>query len=409
MTVSRLHGITRLFQVIVHNNCLRRGWEVSSIRNSLRHQIADRIFADYITSGKLSVGSTLPTMRELQTQYSVSSNTILSAVSIMESWGVVESRRGSGCYVKQVQKTHPIKGNNSIGLICNSVASHLMREITIGADRICHANGYSTTVATIGLDYDEERYQVRRMVDAGCSGIVLYPVPRTYEQARNDYINTKYPDVPIVLVDLALPSQKRSQVVFDNYRLGLDMTMYLLGKGHRRIAFLDYTAGGEPRLHRSIMDRKAGHEAAMVSAGNRVDPHDCWTVSKEPHLDYTEVFVKLLRYWMEQTDRPTAVIAMEDSKAVLMQLLAQELGIRVPDQLEIVGFDDLPVGRFLRPSFATSQPDFARSGEVAMQIVLQHIRGEVVEPVTYMLPVPIVERRASILGCSNISLLKDDL
>lgn len=376
---------------------------VTRLHKTLRHKIADAILSDYIDNGKLASGAALPTVRDLQREYAVSSGTILSAIAILETQGIVKSRHGSGCYItgnsdEPSQSNGNQNSTRSLGLICNSSVDYFQSRLHRGVDAVCHEHGYSVTVAATNYSYEEEQAQVERLIDAGCEGIVLYPVVRTKEQAKTDYLNTKYLDFPIVVVDLALPGQKRPQVLFDNYQLGRDMTMYLLDKGHRRIAFMDYRRKDTEFVHRSTMERYRGYLDAMKSAGRSVQDQDLWVLNHTMQEDATDSVSEILHDWLDRKDRPTAVIALEDARAALTITVARELGISVPEDLEIVGFDDLPVGRIIRPHFTTSKPDFVRAGEVAARLLMQLINGDMDKSVVYVLSVPIKERETRALS-----------
>jgi len=374
---------------------------VNSMRKTLRHKVADSILADFIRAGRLGPGDALPTVRELQKKYGVSSGTILSAIAILETQGVIVSRHGSGCYVSEPSEESAGNGNHVkyIGLICGTARADIFKRLQSGVDFMAEQNGYSVILSCTNFSYEEEQEQVKRLIEAGCEGIIIYPAVRSVDQARKDYLNTRYLDFPIVLVDLALPTHKRSQVLLDNYRAGYDMTEFLLAKGHKRIAFMDYRTEETEFVHRSVMDRYRGYLAAMRAADRPVDPHDRWVLREQMHEDATRTVAQMLMDWMEQIDRPTALIALEDNRAALTISIALELGIKIPEELEVVGFDDLPIGRIIRPHITTTRPDFARAGELAVEILLQHIRKEIDGPVTYMLPVPIKPREAVSLDC----------
>ncbi|MCE5197723.1 MAG: GntR family transcriptional regulator [Armatimonadota bacterium] len=367
------------------------------MRKTLRHRIADSILSDYISNGKLNAGEVLPTVRDLQREYGVSCSTVLSAISILETQGLVESRHGSGCYIAEnkneiMQGNTAKSGTRSLGLICNSRIDLFQSQLHRGMDTVCREQGYGVMVAATNYVYEEEQLQVQRLIDAGCEGIALYPVVRTKAQVKSDYLNSRFTDFPIVVVDLALPGQKRPQVLFDNYRLGRDMTRYLLNKGHKRIAFMDYRTQDSEFVHRSTMDRYKGYLDAMKAAGRPVEESDRWMLDKSMQQDATDSVARLLHSWLEQKDHPTALIALEDSRAALTITVARELGINVPDDLEVVGFDDHPAGRVIRPHFTTTCPDFTRAGEIAADVLMQLIRGEQDTQIVYMLSVPIKQR-----------------
>lgn len=372
------------------------------MRKMLRHKIADFILADYVRSGEFAAGDALPTVRHLQKRYGVSSGTVLSALAILETQGIIVSRHGSGCYLSEQSAGTHENGNGCaklIGLVCNIPQAEINERLHSGVDSASSRAGYSVIVASTNFSYEQEQVQVKRLIDVGCDGIVLYPVVRTKEQARNDYLNSEHQDFPIVLIDLALPTHKRCQVLFDNYRAGYDMTCFLMDRGHQRVAFMDYGTEHSEFLHRSVMDRYNGHLAAVQARGKAADVRDRWILREQMHEDPTRTIAQMLMNWMEQIDRPTALITLEDNRAARTISIALELGIRVPGDLEIVGFDDLPVGRVIRPPFTTTTPDFARAGELAVEMLLQLTKREIDSTMVYILPVPIKPRELVSLDC----------
>ncbi|MHB1319407.1 MAG: winged helix-turn-helix domain-containing protein, partial [Anaerolineae bacterium] len=124
--------------------------------------------ADYIHSGQAAVGSALPSTRDMQKQYGVSSGTILSAIAILEAQGVVQSRHGSGCYVSALAKgeeqTFQENTMRCFGLVCNSPSADISKRIHAGVDLMCHRNGYEVLLAVTDFKYDEEEAQVDRLV-----------------------------------------------------------------------------------------------------------------------------------------------------------------------------------------------------------------------------------------------------
>jgi DNA-binding LacI/PurR family transcriptional regulator len=142
-----------------------------------------------------------------------------------------------------------------------------------------------------------------------------------------------------------------------------------------------------------VRERNRGYLDALRFARKSCRPEDRWSV---PDLGLLSEEVRTwLTAWRAQPERPTALIAVEDRVAIQIIQQAQELGIRVPEELCVTGFDNLAVGRSFSPPFPTTEPDFRRAGEIATRLAIQQMRGERMEPSIYMLPVPIRRRRAA--------------
>lgn len=366
------------------------------MRRSVSNIVADAILADFVHSGLLQVGDRLPPVRELEHRYSASRATIVHALSLLEQQGWVEKRHGSGCYVKQPQHFRAPSPQNLIGFVARNTNTEVILRVYAGIERVARIHHLHVLVASSDDSYDFERKQIARLIHAGCSAIVLFPVTRTERQLREDYLKKEFLDFPIVLVDIAYPEQRRPQVVFDNYLLGYEMTEMLLQEGHRRIAFMDVEAGEEQLMHYSTRERYRGYLDALHHAGVPLHPEDRWIIrGRLPGEDMFEEVMPFLQSWRNAGEHPTAVIAIEDFCAMRTIEAAQALGIRMPDELTVTGFDNLTIARSFTPPFPTSDPDFRRAGEIAARLAIQQVRGSLTEPVIYMLPVPIKRRRTA--------------
>ncbi len=369
------------------------------MKRSLPHRIALAIVAEYLETGFLKAGDRLPTVRELERSFQVSRNTILQALSFLEQQGYVYRKHGSGVFV--AHQSPPAQGSVPlIGFVGPNVYADLLLRVYEGVEQVARLHGMHVVVGSTSNDYQIERWQVSKMVQAGCQAVVLFPCTRTKSQLKQDYLKSEFLDVPIVLVDTAYPEQERPQVVFDNYRAGYEMTQLLLHEGHRHIAFMDFARHDDDWVHYATRERYRGYMDALLQAGITPQEQYHWIIwDKHFAVDNVQPDIRhLLQHAKQQTPRPSAVIAIEDAVAVQTIVLAQEMGFAVPEQLRVVGFDDLPVARMFRPEFPTTAPDFRRAGELAADLAIRLIRGEKVSSLVYMLPVPIRRRRVFARG-----------
>jgi GntR family transcriptional regulator of arabinose operon len=369
------------------------------MKRSLPQRIALAIVAEYLETGFLEAGDRLPTVRELERSFQVSRNTILQALSFLEQQGYVYRKHGSGVFV--AHQSPPAQGSVPlIGFVGPNVYADLMLRVYEGVEQVARLHGMHVVVGSTSNDYQIERWQVSKMVQAGCQAVVLFPCTRTKSQLRQDYLKSEFLDTPIVLVDTAYPEQERPQVVFDNYRAGYEMTQLLLHEGHRHIAFMDFARHGDDWVHYSTRERYRGYVDALKQAGITPQEQYHWIIwDKHFAVDNVQPDIRnLLELAKHQTPRPSAVIAIEDAMAVQTIVLAQEMGFAVPEQLRVVGFDDLLVAHMFRPEFPTTAPDFRRAGELAAELAIRLIRGEKLPPLVYILPVPIRRRRVSAKG-----------
>lgn len=357
--------------------------------------IAKQILLDYIDNGKVTQGERLPSVRELKQRYMTTNTTICSALTILENQGRVEKIHGKGNYVRDLEPAGP--GANAkpfIGAILPHPAGNSMiAPLSVGIERCAREYGQQLMMAISNEDYNEEHEDVRRLIEAGCRGIVMCPVVRMRHQLRSDYLAREFTDFPIVLMDMAFPEQKRSMVVVDNFRAAYDMTNHLIARGHRRIGFLDWRVSQGELMSRSVRDRYAGYIKALKAAGLQPVPEDLWQVTyPKPDQDTRPELIAYLEKWKKARERATAIIALEDNWALTIIQFAEKLGIRIPKDLVVTGFDNCPNVGLSQPSFPTSNPAFEKMGETAVHILMQHINMEIDAPVHYMMPAPLKVR-----------------
>ena len=190
------------------------------------------------------------------------------------------------------------------------------------------------------------------------------------------------PGVPVVAIDphagpLGLPT-----VDSDNYGGGLLATRHLLELGHRRIGFV----AGRPDLE-SSRQREAGYRDALAEAGIAVEP-DLIRVGDymrdSAHVPATEL--------LSLAEPPTAIFAANDQSAIGVLDVAERLGLHVPGQLSVVGFDDIPDSAQSVPPLTTIHQPLQDMGAAAIRLLLKLISGAPLESNHIRMPVSLVRR-----------------
>ena len=188
--------------------------------------------------------------------------------------------------------------------------------------------------------------------------------------------------LPTVLIEF--PHPLLNSVEIDDIEGGKLATNYLIQKGHRRIAFLGDTDLPEYSIH-PVSLRLKGFRQAL----------------KEANLEAPESFIRLAPYNQEQArqiakelldlpDPPTAIFAATDFQALGVIKAARQLGIKVPDELAIIGFDDLDMSEF--EDLTTVRQHLDESGRLSIEILLSHI-ADPSRPVQHVyLPLTVIER-----------------
>jgi DNA-binding LacI/PurR family transcriptional regulator len=173
--------------------------------------------------------------------------------------------------------------------------------------------------------------------------------------------------IPFVILDPAgEPLHATPSIGATNWNGGLTATRHLLGLGHRRIAVIGGPAG--ILCSRARMD---GFRAAMDEAGVPVE------ASLISHGDFqVDEGIATGRALLGRPDRPTAIITGNDLQALGVYQAAREARLHIPEDLSVVGFDDLPVARWVGPPLTTVRQPLIEMAEAAATLVLELARGE---------------------------------
>ncbi|WP_225755272.1 LacI family DNA-binding transcriptional regulator [Actinotalea sp. Marseille-Q4924] len=223
---------------------------------------------------------------------------------------------------------------------------------------------------------------VRRQAARDRTGVIVVTAELTAEQHR--LLGTS--GVAAVHVDPANPLDDSTvSVGSTNFSGGVQATRHLLSLGHRRIAF----AGGRQGFQPSA-ERLQGYLSAMRSGGGEVDDA---LVRSRAHT--FEAGVEMADDLLALPDRPTAVFAASDSIALGVLSAAQRHGLRVPQDLSVVGFDDSSAAATSAPALTTVRQPIVEMGRVALRTLLQLARGEGVDSHHVQLSTTLVVREST--------------
>ena len=160
-----------------------------------------------------------------------------------------------------------------------------------------------------------------------------------------------------------------------------EMTLHLLERGHRRIAFLADNMEGVDYT------RYIGHQRALAKYGIKADSKDLLIIQRgvtEMEASMEELYYMSRNY--------TAFMCCSDYWAVLLMSYFSDRGIRIPEDLSFTGFDDVLISRIIRPALTTVHQDPIRRGELAVDTLIKMIQGEEIPDWDVKLPVELVIR-----------------
>jgi DNA-binding LacI/PurR family transcriptional regulator len=195
-------------------------------------------------------------------------------------------------------------------------------------------------------------------------------------------------ETPIVLVDANHPSLSQlNRVITDDVQGGFKATQYLLKLGHRRIGFIgDWLES--PFNFTSSRDRFQGYRQALDLAGMAYRPE---YFGQGEHGRYPAQL--LAEQMLALPERPTAIFAASDTQAIGVMQAARNAGIQVPQDLSVIGYDDIEIAELL--GLTTIRQMLYESGQRGVELLLESLAGFHREPVCEVLPTELIERNTT--------------
>jgi LacI family transcriptional regulator len=260
------------------------------------------------------------------------------------------------------QQARSLAGGRSqvVGLVVPGVDNAYIGEIIRGIDEELAKQSYDLMLYTTHRRKTRESTYVATLTQGLADGLLLV-LPRT----PGTYLDTlRRRSFPYVLIDHQGIDDTGPSVGATNRRGGYEATRYLIELGHRRIGFI--TGNLDMRCSTDRMD---GYHAALAEYGIHADPA----------LIYEGDFLQPSGYagareLLALPELPTAIFASNDVSAFGVMEAARDRGLRIPEDISIVGFDDIPQASHVNPTLTTVRQPLEQMGHLATRMLLETIR-----------------------------------
>ncbi|PKL13505.1 MAG: LacI family transcriptional regulator [Spirochaetae bacterium HGW-Spirochaetae-8] len=267
---------------------------------------------------------------------------------------------------------------NIIGLLVPSLSNPYSLTVIQGvAEKIAQGN-YELMLYTTGLSEVNQKRFLQKISTKNVDGLVVV-LPRDSGDLEKQLGSS---NLPIVLIDHRGIDTHLHSISVTNEKGGFDATEHLVGLGHERIGFitgvLDFGCS---------RDRLEGYKVSLALHGIAFREE---LISEG---DFTETSgYEATRRLLNLVDRPTAIFCSNDDMAIGAMRAAQEIGLRIPNDLSLVGFDDTVRASMVYPPLTTIKQPLFKMGEMAAVLVKRLIDGETVESVNIVLNTELIVR-----------------
>jgi DNA-binding LacI/PurR family transcriptional regulator len=267
----------------------------------------------------------------------------------------------SGYRASAVARSLVTRHTRTIGTVVTTIADPFTAGVVSGIEDAANDHGFSVFLANSNADPDREVRVVRSFEERRVDGIIV-----TSSRAGAVYTPMiEQMHIPIVLLNNQHPSEFVHSVMIANTEASFQATRYLIELGHRRIAYLGDQFGGQ-----SDSERFAGYRRALDSSDLPFRPELL------VHGDgKAEGGGPAMAQLLSLSQRPTAVFCYNDMTALGALLQIRAAGLRVPQDISLVGFDDLFVAQYSDPPLTTVRQPMRQMGRLAMETLFQLLSG----------------------------------
>lgn len=335
-----------------------------------RCQLRSIILSD-LEKGRFRVGDQLPTENEMVQQYGMSRATVREAIALLVQEGVLARKRGAGTFI---QSHKPRKQSNLIAAMvpCHSGQLNNFGLVIREIENRVHDKGYSLIVCNHeGSKEKAERY-LQRVAHEGVAGVIFSPIQLTGYKEINLNIVRQLEDhgIPFVLIASPISGDtlcRYSFVSSNGFVATREIVRHLVGLGHRRIAYIrgfsEVFAADE--RYAGFMEEMRRQELTVPE--EYVRQIKVGDVNLQGRHEVREI--------LAGQPAPTAVICVHDMVARNVIEEAGKIGLKVPDDLAVVGFDDAYFAATLNPPLTTVRTPLAEEAAMDVEILLAKIDG----------------------------------
>lgn len=248
---------------------------------------------------------------------------------------------------------------NALGVIVPKIGYHLYANAISGIEEVAEANGMHIIICQSNESYEREKSLVKQFIELGVAGLLVSIAGETKKFGH--FAVLKNYGIPLVFFNRLCDEVHTDKVVIDNFWAARSATAHLISVGCKRIAYL-----GGPEGVQISNTRMQGYRDALASMGLPFEESLLAHCSFDRESRMTQA-----RKLLYAPDNPDGILAFSDQIAISIMIAAKERGLRIPEDISIVGFNNEPVDELLQPSLTSIEQPGYQMGREAARLVLQ--------------------------------------
>jgi LacI family transcriptional regulator len=333
-------------------------------------------WGNLMRSGQLKPGDRLPSFAEMKARHGLSQNTVERAHAILEQRGLIVREQGRGTFVAQPRTER--KARTGIIGVCG-----------LGFNFVSYSIYWAKLFQGVRQAADETQVQVLTVSYDSTAGWEKVDGILLASWTAEPILQRMPPFLPHV--SMMVPLENVASVAIDEGGGARAATEYLLARGHRRIAFLH----SKDPIHTSL--RLAAYRDALWAAG--IEPDERWHRQMlSPYIEAQDFIVsgrRTMQEWLADDWHElgcTALLAQNDETAMGAIEALQNVGLRVPEDISVIGFDGTEICNYFKPRLTSVEAPLREVGRRAAQLLLQQIENDDAPATHEVLPMRLVER-----------------
>lgn len=277
------------------------------------------------------------------------------------------------------------KRTNTIGVIVPHINRHFFSSVISGIEDVAYQQGFAVTISQSNDSFEKENKIAHTLFANRVDGLILSIAMGTNTIDHLRLFSDR--NIPLVFFDRVVDEIDAHKIIVDDFEGGYRATQHLINQGNKRIAYI-----GGPLNLKTYRKREDGFCRALEDAGLEID-RSMIIHNNLTRIDGTLAIQKLL----ENETIPDAIFCGNDTTALSIIIYLQQNGIKVPDDISIVGFSNEPFSEVVTPSISTiKQPGFEMGQKAAELIINQIVSKEKVSKFeTIKLPTELIVRNSS--------------
>ncbi len=312
--------------------------------NMVKEQITE-----WIRDGKVKPGDKIYSEKELSGMFAVSRHTVRQAIGALVHEGLLYREQGAGTFCSASPNlsanasyagpsgSSPASVNRkNIGVITTYISDYIFPSIIKGIESYLTAEGYSLTLACTDNDMEKEKQCLQAMLNRGVDGLIVEPTRSSnYNPNINYYLALEQNQIPYLMINQFYAQLMPPHLIVNDDHGGFIATDHLIRLGHHRIVGLFKTDDLQG------IERMKGFIRAFRE--NEVEFFSEMVLTYTTEEQGSALIRRLEPFFSGASPLPTAIVCYNDQLALAVLDLLRKQGLRVPDEISIVGFDDSPL------------------------------------------------------------------